>query len=131
MFSLYEASRVGCRAAAAREPRSRLQTPQIVQRHCLTRPATRPRQGLPIHSHLTKQAAVARESTRRGMISPPVKCIISTTWYLYRAAGSSSSSSCQRGYQLHPSRPGWPGAAWIACADRDFTDKVNIQQAQA
>ena len=27
-------------------------------------------------------------------------------------------SNCHRGYQLHPSRPGWPGAAWIACADK-------------
>ena len=86
-----------------------------------------------IHSHLTEQAAVARatagkvlasrcarqgQSTRRGMISPPVKCSTSTTWYLVRAAGSSSSYNCQRGYQLHPSRPGWPGAAWMACADK-------------
>ena len=29
-------------------------------------------------------------STCRGMITPPMKCIISTTWYLDRAAGSSS-----------------------------------------
>ena len=87
----------------------------------LRRPTPRPI----IHSHLTKQAAVtvARatagkvlasrcgrqgQSTRGGMITPPVKCIISTTWYLYRAAGSSSSSSCVRGYQPRPSRPGSP-----------------------
>ena len=86
-----------------------------------------------MRSHLTENAAVAQatagkvlasrcarqgQSTRRGMISPPVKCIISTTWYLYRAAGSSSSSSCVRGYQPRPSRPSWPGAAWMACADK-------------
>eukprot|EP00964_Phaeocystis_antarctica_P075046 scaffold46266_cov32-Phaeocystis_antarctica.AAC.1 len=52
------------------------------------------------------------------MISPHVKCSTSTTWYLVRAAGSSSSSNCHRGYQLHPSRPVWPGAAWMACADK-------------
>ena len=85
----------------------------------LRRPTPRPT----THSHHTKQAAVARatagkvlasrcarqgQSTRRGMISPPMKCSTSTTWYLYRAAGSSSSSSCVRGYQPRPSRPGSP-----------------------
>ena len=62
---------------------------------------------------LASRCARQGQSTRRGMISPPLKCSTSTTWYLYRAAGSSSSSNCHRGYQLHPSRPGWPGAAWI------------------
>eukprot|EP00964_Phaeocystis_antarctica_P137396 scaffold101943_cov32-Phaeocystis_antarctica.AAC.1 len=56
------------------------------------------------------------------MISPPVKCSTSNTWYLDRAAGSSSSSSCVRGYQPRPSRPSWPGAAWMACADNRAAD---------
>eukprot|EP00964_Phaeocystis_antarctica_P041457 scaffold23696_cov27-Phaeocystis_antarctica.AAC.1 len=43
-----------------------------------------------------------------------MKCTISTIWYLFRAAGSSSSSSCHRGYQPRPARPSWP----VACADK-------------
>ena len=81
------------------------------------------RHGLPSTHTTQSQAAVARatagkvlasrcarqgQSTCRGMITPPMKCIISTTWYLYRAAGSSSSSNCVRGYQPRPSRPGSP-----------------------
>ena len=86
-----------------------------------------------MHSHLTEHAAVARatagkvlasrcarwgQSTRRGISSPPMKCSTPTTWSPVRATGSSFSSSCQRGYQPRPSRSGWPGAAWIACADK-------------
>ena len=86
-----------------------------------------------MHSHLTEHAAVARatagkvlasrcarwgQSTRRGLSSPPMKRSTSTTWSPVRATGSSSSSSCQRGYQPSPSRSGWPGAAWMACADK-------------
>ena len=95
----------------------------------LRRPMTRPI----MHSHLTEHAAVARatagkvlasrcarwgQSTRRGISSPPMKRSTSTTWSPVRATGSSSSSSCQRGYQPSPSRSGWPGAAWMACADK-------------
>ena len=95
----------------------------------LRRPMTRPI----MHSHLTEHAAVARatagkvlasrcarwgQSTRRGISSPPMKCSTPTTWSPVRATGSSFSSSCQRGYQPRPSRSGWPGAAWIACADK-------------
>ena len=47
-----------------------------------------------------------------------MKRITSTTWSPVRDTGSSSSFSCQRGYQPRPSRPGWPGAAWMACADK-------------
>ena len=50
-----------------------------------------------------------------------MKCSTSTAWLIVRAMGSSSFSSCQRGYQSRPSRPGWPEAAssvWIACADK-------------
>ena len=36
--------------------------------------------------------------------------------YLVRPAGSSSSSSCQRGYQLRPSRPGCSASAFAAAA---------------
>eukprot|EP00964_Phaeocystis_antarctica_P152392 scaffold120262_cov33-Phaeocystis_antarctica.AAC.1 len=50
-----------------------------------------------------------------------MKCSTSTIWYLVRVAGSSSSSSCHKGYQPRPSRLGWPGAAWIACADKAHT----------
>ena len=85
------------------------------------------------HSHLKKHTAVARatagkvlasrcarqgQSTRRGLSSPPMKCSTPTTWSPARATWSSFSSSCQRGYQPSPSRSGWPGAAWIACADK-------------
>eukprot|EP00964_Phaeocystis_antarctica_P155762 scaffold125089_cov38-Phaeocystis_antarctica.AAC.1 len=55
---------------------------------------------------LASRCARQGQSTRRGMISPPLTCSTSTTWYLVRAAGSSFSSNCHRGYQLHPSRPG-------------------------
>eukprot|EP00964_Phaeocystis_antarctica_P003295 scaffold1753_cov90-Phaeocystis_antarctica.AAC.2 len=65
------------------------------------------------HSHLTKQAAVARatagkvlasrcarqgQRTRRGMISPPTEVHhLNHTWYLVRAAGSPCTSCALTG----------------------------------
>eukprot|EP00964_Phaeocystis_antarctica_P076720 scaffold47449_cov110-Phaeocystis_antarctica.AAC.1 len=57
---------------------------------------------------LASRCARQGQSTRRGMISPHMKCSTSTTWCLVRDTRSSSSSSCQRGYQPRPSRPGCP-----------------------
>ena len=83
------------------------------------------------HSHLTKRPAVARatagkvlaggctrqgQSTRRGLSSPSMRGITSTTWLFDRATWPSFSSSWQRWCHLRPSRPGWPCAAWRACA---------------
>jgi len=112
------------RRESAGPPFSRLSRPgEHLTHQPLLVPLRRPKPRPTIHKHLTEHAAVARatagkvlasrcarqgQSTRRGMISPPVKCSTSTTWYLYRAAGSSSSSSCVRGYQPRPSRPSWP-----------------------
>ena len=112
------------RRESAGPPFSRLSRPgEHLTHQPLLAPLRRLKPRPIIHEHLTKHAAVARatagkvlasrcarqgQSTRRGMISPPVKCSTSTTWYLYRAAGSSSSSSCVRGYQPRPSRPSWP-----------------------
>ena len=88
-----------------------------------------------MHSHLTEHAAVARATAgkvlasrcaRWGQTEHPPRAILAahevqrtpTTWSPVRATWSSFSSSCQRGYQPRPSRSGWPGAAWIACADK-------------
>ena len=75
------------------------------------------------HSHLTKRPAVARatagkvlaggcarqgQSTRRGLSSPSMRGITSTTWSVDRATWTSSSSSWQRWCHFRPSRPGWP-----------------------
>ena len=83
------------------------------------------------YSHLTKRPAVARatagkvlaggcarqgQSTRRGLSSPSMRGITSTTWSVDRATWPSSSSSWQRRCHLRPSRPGWPWAASLACA---------------
>ena len=83
------------------------------------------------HSHLTKRPAVARatagkvlaggctrqgQSTRRGLSSPSMRGITSTTWLFDRATWQSFSSSWQRWCHLRPSRPGWPWAAQMACA---------------
>ena len=83
------------------------------------------------YSHLTKRPAVARatagkvlaggctrqgQSTRRGLSSPSMRGITSTTWSVDRATWPSSSSSWQRRCHLRPSRPGWPWAESMACA---------------
>ena len=83
------------------------------------------------HSHLTKRPAVARatagkvlaagctrqgQSTRRGLSSPSMRGITSTTWSVDRASWPSSSSSWQIWCRLRPSRPNWPWAASTACA---------------
>ena len=84
------------------------------------------------YSHLTKRPAVARatagkvlaagctrqgQSTRRGLSSPSMRGITSTTWSVDRASWPSSSSSWQRRCHLRPSRSGWPWAAsWLAPA---------------
>ena len=83
------------------------------------------------YSHLTKRPAVARatagkvlaggctrqgQSTRRGLSSPSMRGITSTTWLFDRATWQSFSSSWQRWCHLRPSRPGWPWAAQMACA---------------
>ena len=75
------------------------------------------------YSHLTKRPAVARatagkvlaagcarqgQSTRRGLSSPSMRGITSTTWSIDRATWPSSSSSWQRRCHLRPSRPDWP-----------------------
>ena len=72
------------------------------------------------HSHLTKRPAVARatagkvlaggctrqgQSTRRGLSSPSMRGITSTTWLFDRATWPSFSSSWQRWCHLRPSRP--------------------------
>ena len=72
------------------------------------------------YSHRTKRPAVARatagkvlargctrqgQSTRRGLSSPPMRWITSTTWSVDRATWPSSCSSWKRGYHLRPSRP--------------------------
>ena len=55
-------------------------------------------------------------STRRGLSSPSMRGITSTTWSVDRPTWPSSSSSWQRRCHLRPSRPGWPWAASLACA---------------
>jgi len=75
------------------------------------------------HSHLTKRPAVARatagkvlaggcarqgQSTRRGLSSPSMRGITSTTWSIDRATWTSLSSSWQRWCHFRPSRPGCP-----------------------
>ena len=72
------------------------------------------------YSHLTKRPAVAQatagkvlagectrqgQSTRRGLSSPSMRWITSTTWSVDRATWPSSCSSWKRGYHLRPSRP--------------------------
>ena len=84
------------------------------------------------HSHLRKRPAVARatagkvlaggctrqgQSTRRGLSSPSMRGITSTTWLFDRPTWPSFSSSWQRWCHLRPSRPeSCPSAAWRACA---------------
>jgi hypothetical protein len=83
------------------------------------------------HSHLTKRPAVARatagkvlaagctrqgQPTRRGLSSPSMRVITSTTWSVDRASWPSSSSCWQRSCHLRPSRSSWPWAASLACA---------------
>ena len=83
------------------------------------------------HSHRTKRPAVARatagkvlaagcarqgQSTRRGLTSPSMRGITSTTWSVDRASWPSSSSCWQRRCHLRPSRSSWPWAASLACA---------------
>ena len=56
------------------------------------------------------------QSTRRGLSSPSMGGITSTTWSVDRATLPSSSSSWQIWCHLRPSRPDWPWAASLACA---------------
>ena len=94
----------------------------------LRRPMTRPI----MHSHLTEQVSMrpsleqrpemcwpvmASRCARCGDRAHPPRDILAAheakhldhLWSPVRATGSSSSSSCQRGYQPSPSRSGWPG----------------------
>ena len=72
------------------------------------------------YSHLTKRPAFAQatagkvlagectrqgQSTRRGLSSPSMRWITSTTWSVDRATWPSSCSNWKRGYHLRPSRP--------------------------
>ena len=56
------------------------------------------------------------QSTRRGLSSPSMRGITSTTWSVDRPTWPSSSSSWQRRCHLRPSRSSWPWAAPLACA---------------
>ena len=48
------------------------------------------------------------QSTRRGLSSPSMRLITSTTWLVDQATWHSFSSSWHRGCHLRPSRSGWP-----------------------
>ena len=113
-------------------PLSRLsRTGEQLTQKPLARPLGTPTPRPTSHSHLTKRPAVAQatagkvlaagctrqgQSTRRGLSSPSMRGITSTTWSVDRASWPSSTSSWQRRCHLRPSRPGWPWAASTACA---------------